>query len=54
MNTLKEGIKIYQTGKGAERNIGGCVLLLQLYCMKMRGLKVMEGLKVPELDKKSD
>ena len=47
MSDLKHGIQTYQKGKGVETSLGGCVLFLQLYCMKRRGF--MEGLKVSEI-----
>lgn len=47
MSDLKHDIQTYNKGKGVETNLGGCVLFLQLYCMKRRGF--MEGLNVSEI-----
>lgn len=51
MSALKHGIQTYTKGKGVEKNLGGCVLFLQLYCMKMRGF--MEGLSVSEISEEA-
>ncbi|KAL3613185.1 hypothetical protein CASFOL_042971 [Castilleja foliolosa] len=47
-DALTHGIRTYSLGEGnKEKNLGGCVLFLQLFCMKKRLL--MDGLQISEI-----
>ncbi|MFS7917373.1 putative papain-like cysteine peptidase superfamily [Helianthus anomalus] len=50
MNDLKYGVKNFIDGKGAEKNIGGCTLFLQLFCMSLRGFH--DSLDFSKIDEK--
>ncbi|XP_035843866.1 uncharacterized protein LOC118490373 [Helianthus annuus] len=50
MNDLKYGVKNFVDGKGAEKNIGGCTLFLQLFCMSLRGFH--DSLDFSKIDEK--
>ncbi|XP_076934396.1 strictosidine-O-beta-D-glucosidase-like [Bidens hawaiensis] len=43
---FKNGIQTFFKGDGIDKNLGGCVLFLQLYCMN----KIMEALNISEIN----
>ncbi|KAK1423321.1 hypothetical protein QVD17_18619 [Tagetes erecta] len=47
MSALKHDIQTYNKRIGVEKNLGGCVLFLQLYCVKKIGFR--EGLNVSQI-----
>ncbi|KAJ0658088.1 putative polycomb protein, VEFS-Box [Helianthus annuus] len=49
VESLKNGIQTYMNGDGIEKNLGGCVLLLQLYCMTKR-MKAMNISKIKDVE----